>query len=419
MKKILPYLLLTLSLPASAFQNRKQSEMKSDTSALERILRSANPYLDSMLNKKDELRIQIIYTQIDRDKNNVPHFKDFSFNVDPAKYFYPASTVKMPIALLALERINELKKEGVDRSTAMITDSNFKAQTSVLVHPLSQNGAASVEHYVKQIFLVSDNDAFNRLYEFLTPAFIDQKLKLKGFANSVIRHRLDVSMSDIQHRNTNAVSFYDTSGKMIWSKHAEENKTIYPEIPVKLGNGFMRGGKLMNEPFEFTYKNRVALNDLHLILRSAIFPNETGNKFNLTEEDYQFVHKYMSMYCTESIYPSYDSSYWPAYVKFMLYGSEKGELPSNIRIFNKVGDAYGFLTDVAYVVDFDSGTEFFVSCNIYCNSDGVFNDDKYDYDSVGFPFMKQLGKALYEYELKRKKKFKPNLDAFKFDYKSR
>jgi hypothetical protein len=242
-------------------------------------------------------------------------------------------------------------------------------------------------------------------------------MKAKGFNETVIRHRLNLPMTDIQYRNTNAVSFRDTSGNIIWSKPAETNENAYPEIPAKLGSGFMRGGKVVNEPFDFTLKNRVSLNDLHLTLRSAIFPKQTGNKFNLTEDDYKLVHKYMSMYCTESKFPTYDSSeYWPAYVKFLMYGSEKGELPSNIRIFNKVGDAYGFLTDIAYIVDFATGTEFFISCNIYCNSDGIFNDDKYDYETVGFPFMKQLGKALYVYELKRKKKYKPNLDAFKFDY---
>jgi hypothetical protein len=28
-----------------------------------------------------------------------------------------------------------------------------------------------------------------------------------------------------------------------------------------------------------------------------------------------------------------------------------------------------------------------VTAVIYCNEDGIFNDDKYDYETVGFPFM--------------------------------
>jgi hypothetical protein len=127
----------------------------------------------------------------------------------------------------------------------------------------------------------------------------------------------------------------------------------------------------------------------------------------------------MSQLPTESVYPPYSAdtaAYWPAFCKFLLYGSEKGPLPPNIRIFNKVGDAYGFLTDVAYIVDFDKQIEFMLSARIYCNADGVLNDDKYDYATIGLPFMKQLGKMIYEYELNRPRAVKPDLTAFKMNY---
>ncbi|MFX6949934.1 hypothetical protein ABTH81_22930, partial [Acinetobacter baumannii] len=75
------------------------------------------------LNNKDTLRIQILYTEINRNKRNIPSFKEYAFNLQNDLYFYPASTVKMPIALLALEKLNEMKIQGVDRNTTMITDS--------------------------------------------------------------------------------------------------------------------------------------------------------------------------------------------------------------------------------------------------------------------------------------------------------
>ena len=127
----------------------------------------------------------------------------------------------------------------------------------------------------------------------------------------------------------------------------------------------------------------------------------------------------MSQYPTESTFPPYSAdtaTYWPAYCKFLLFGSEKGELPKNMRIFNKVGDAYGQLTDVAYIVDFDKKVEFFLSAAIYCNNDGVLNDDKYDYETLGFPFLKNLGQIIYEHELKREKKILPDLESLKFEY---
>ena len=174
----------------------------------------------------------------------------------------------------------------------------------------------------------------------------------------------------------------------------------------------------------FSEKNRISLQDLHNILLSLVFPEKVmaSQRFNITEDDRNFILKYMSELPTESHYPPYaadTANYWPAYCKFLLFGSEKGALPKNIRVFNKVGDAYGQLTDVAYIVDFDKKIEFFLSAIIYCNNDGILNDDKYDYDNIGLPFMKHLGEVLYEYELKRTKKNVPDLSPLLFNYDGR
>ena len=53
---------------------------------------------------------------------------------------------------------------------------------------------------------------------------------------------------------------------------------------------------------------------------------------------------------------------------------------------------YGFLLDSAWI---QSGSQQCVlSAVIYVNSDGVLNDDKYEYDSVGVPFLATLGREL-------------------------
>jgi hypothetical protein len=124
----------------------------------------------------------------------------------------------------------------------------------------------------------------------------------------------------------------------------------------------------------------------------------------------------MSQLPRESQSPKYDTSHYDAYCKFLMFGDNKKPMPKNIRIFNKVGDAYGFLIDNAYIVDFEKNIEFMLTACIYVNSDGIFNDDKYDYETIGYPFMANLGKAIYEYELKREKKFVPNLNRFKVSY---
>jgi len=186
-----------------------------------------------------------------------------------------------------------------------------------------------------------------------------------------------------------------------------------------MGTGFYRGGEIVNEPFDFSKKNRVSLTTLHSIVRSIMFPEGVAKKqrFKLSNDEYDFLRKYMSMIPLESKFPFYDSeNYWDTYVKFLLYGTEKNVSKNGIRIFNKVGDAYGFLIDAAYVADFDNNVEFMLSAVIHCNSDGIFNDDKYDYDDIGYPFMKHLGQVIYDHEIKRKKKVVPDLSKFQFNY---
>lgn len=369
----------------------------------------------------EEFRVQLIYTRIDRDAQNRPVFTDHYYNVDPKRYFYPASTVKMPIAFLALQRLNELNRPGLDKHTALITQTDPAApwQTPVFNDPTTPDGQPTIAQYIKKIFLVSDNDAYNRLYEFLGQEYVNTTLQKMGYTDAAIIHRLSIPLSTEQNRLTNPVSFLDSSANPILSLPGQLNKRQYPRKEVKMGKGYYSGGKLVNQPFDFSAKNRLSLPDLHNILRSVIFPEATSarRRFNLKSDDYRFLYQYMSQYPGETSFPDYSGdAYWDAYVKFLLAGSEKKPIPKAIRIFNKPGDAYGFLTDVAYIVDFERGVEFMLSATIHCNRDGIYNDDHYDYKTIGFPFMKHIGQAVYEYELSRQRKHIPDLSAFKMKY---
>lgn len=379
------------------------------------ILKQYPIYFDSLLQDNDVWQIKIIYTQIDRRTKHRPVFKNYYFNIDPKQYFYPASTVKMPTALLALQKLNQLKIRGLDKNTTIITDAAYSGQDAVYNDPNSADGRPTIANYIRKIFLVSDNDAFNRLYEFLGQEYINNTLHRMGYDSAQIIHRLNISRTEDENRYTNPVKFYDTSSNIIYEQPLIESKLVYQPRNTFLGNGYLSGDTIINRPFDFSKKNRFALYDLHSILQSVIFPKAVPKhqRFKLTKEDYKFLYRYMSMKPQESDFPQYDSSYNGAYSKLLLYGG-KGDLDPNIRIFNKEGDAYGFLTDVAYIVDYKNNIEFFLSASISCNSDGIFNDDHYDYETVGYPFLKNLGQVIYQYELQRKRKRIPDLSTFKF-----
>ncbi|MBA4140643.1 MAG: serine hydrolase [Segetibacter sp.] len=375
--------------------------------------------LKQVVANKDSFNLQIIYTRIDRNANNKPRFTDYTFNVSPDKYFYPASTVKMPFAFLALEKLNELKRPGVNKFTTMITDSSYAKEQVTYSNPMAEDCRPSIAHYIKQVFLVSDNEAANRIYEFLGQNYLNRRLIRKGYKDVDIRNRLNIALTENQNRHTNPVSFVDSSGSILYQQAGQFNQATFKTRNDKFGKGFYKGGSLINEPFDFSTKNKISLINLHNILRSVIFPGSVALKrrFNLSKDDYRFLYQYMSSWPRESKFPAYDTAnYHDAYAKFLMYGSEKGTLPGNIRIFNKIGDAYGFLNDIAYIADFENKIEFMLSCSILCNTDGIFNDDKYDYETIGFPFMKNLGQVIYNYEKQRLRKHHPDLSRFVIDY---
>lgn len=383
-----------------------------------RLFKNQGGIIDSILQHRNDWKVQIIYTRVNRSRNGIPALRHYYFNKNDSGYFYPASTVKLPVAMLALEKLQALQIAGLHRNSSMITEAGYGAQTAVYNDPTACDGRPTMAQYIKKILLVSDNDAFNRLYEFLGPQYINESLHQKGYTEAEIRHRLDIFLPEDENRHTNPVHFYDAQTKLLYSKQETYFSGAYAARQDSMGMGFMRNGALVNGPMDFSKKNRISLQSLHNILLSLVFPQAMRRvqRFNLSEDDRSFLLKYMSSYPSESLYPAYDSSYHDAYGKFILFGARDAALPANIRIFNKPGDAYGQMTDVAYVVDYAKKVEFFVSATIYCNRDGILNDDRYDYTTIGLPFMQKLGELLYQHELNRKRQMLPDLSPLLFTY---
>ncbi len=388
---------------------------------LAQLLRqSGDSLLEQVLRHSQEHQLQLIYTQIDRDADNRPSFTSYAYGLDSQLYFYPASTVKMPAAFLALEKLNELAIPGLDKDTPMLTGAGRPPQTAVREDTTAADGWPSIAHYIKKIFLVSDNDAYNRLYEFLGQEELNRRLVEKGYRHSRIIHRLSVSGFDAEgNRYVNPVQF--VAGDSVLYEQEESYSAFYPNLPLKeqvRGVAYMdNDGQIVPEPFDFRFKNYVALQDLHDMLQAVIFPEAVPpqRRFNLTEADYHFLWKYMSIPPKQSDYPAYPpDQYWDSYVKFFLFGDSKKPLPPHVRIFNKVGIAYGFITDVAYIVDFETGVEFLLCANLLVNRNQTFNDGQYEYDEIGYPTLARLGRLIYEFERKRPRPYPADLSRYRF-----
>lgn len=387
------FLFLLLCLPAmyvsAQFKNPLDSLLFTDTSAiLRKVL--ANP---------DRYKIQIIYSQTDYSSGK-PTIKDYSFRLKPEEYFYPASLVKLPVAALALERLNNMKLEEVDKNTPLFTNPKYSGlgMDSVKYPSVADN--------ILQMMVVSDNYAFNRVYDFLGQEYIHLRLFQKGYTNTRVIQRMSTATEE-ENRKSGPFAFVDTCHNVLYEEGAlvTTKKFLNPANYPKVGKAYYSGRKKINEPKDFSANNFFPLSDAHQMLLSIIYPGfiQPSSRFELKETDYAFLKKTMSIYPREACVAAWsnDSIYYDCFRKILYYGNTHARADSNIRIYNKIGMAYGFMSDVAYLVDYENKVEFFLSAVIYANEDEVLNDNRYDYYTIGYPFMERLGKLIYQYELTR------------------
>ncbi|MEH8019531.1 class A beta-lactamase-related serine hydrolase [Rheinheimera muenzenbergensis] len=370
--------------------------------------------LKKVLSKPEPHRLQIIYTQVDRDADNNPALTYYQFGLDNDRYFYPASTVKLPIALLALEWLTEQNLPGLTADTIMLTDAATDWQTAQTTDPSATIGLPSIAQYIKKILLVSDNDGSNRLYELLGQDYINQRLAAKGLSHTVINHRLSLPLTAEQNRQFNPVRFVDETGGSILALPARSTKNRYLNTSKPtLGKAYIKANELINSPMAFTDKNRFSAADFDGVIKRLIFPQlfSQQQRFNLKSEDRDLVLRYMAMLPPDSTSPQYEAAEYPAnYSKFLLFGGKAQQIPQHIRIFNKTGWAYGHIIDGAYIVDLANQVEFFVTAVVYANENDILNDDQYQKNEVALPFLNELGNFLYQHELKRPRQHQADLN---------
>ena len=348
-------------------------------------------FLRRILKDKDKYEIQILYTEVSKNTLGQTEFTDFQFQLNDQKYFYPASTIKLPIAVMTLSKINELRAVGSNISLkSKINLSLINNKKEIIV----KDSITSFQNLIADVFLVSNNSASNVLIDFIGYNYFNSSMSNLGFENTYLNHKFN---PDPFVNSSWIITNIDND-----TISSNENKiTISASSDIsnlKKGNKRFINGEIINEPLDFFSKNRSSLTDMHNIIKNLIYPEVTLSKFNLNVEDYDFIRYWMSRFTFEDLGAKYigDEKFFNSYNKFFIHGMDTILNNTDIRVYNKIGQAYGTSTDSAYIKNYKEDVEFFLTATIYTNENKIINDDIYEYRETAIPFLSKLSKAIYK-----------------------
>jgi hypothetical protein len=361
-------------------ENPIKASMKSDN------------FLSEILKNKDEYEIQIAYTEITRDKYDEPVFRDFELQVDEEIYFYPASTIKLPIIVLTLDKINDLRSTGIDITpkSKIIVSSTHDENNQI-----QKDSITSFQNLIADVFLVSDNTASNILIDFIGYNYFNTKMQQAGFKHTYLNHKFNPD----PYVNINW-KIKTLKNELISSNENQITITADQKtLRLKKGKNRFQNGEVVPGAFDFSRKNRSSVTDMHNVIKRIIFPLEfdKDKTFNLNVEDYDFLRYWMSRFTYEDIGDKFktEKKYFDSYNKFFIHGEDTIVRDKNIRVYNKIGQAYGTSIDNAYIKNYQDGVEFFLTATIYTNKNKTINDNVYEYNQIAIPFLSKLSQSIY------------------------
>ena len=368
------------------------SLLSCNSNPIELVLKS-DPYLKEIIKDKEDYEIQVMLTKVNHDNTKID-FQNYQYQHDEDQYFYPASTIKLPIVVLTLKKINELRSKGSDitlKSKIILNNvdnySNFKLQDSI----------TSFQNLIADIFLVSDNSASNILIDFIGYNYFNDEMQNAGFDRTYLNHKFN---PDPYVNSKWQISDLDNN---IISSINDNQKIIKADDKI---NGLDKGerryfnGEILDESLNFSEKNRFSITDMHNLIKYIFYPEifDKANTFNLNVEDYDFIRYWMSRFTYEDIGEKFigDEKFFETYNKFFIHGDEQSVSNEQIRVYNKIGQAYGTSIDNGLIKNYQNNVEFILTSTIYTNKNKVINDNLYEYDDIAEPFLAKLSRAIYK-----------------------
>lgn len=376
---------------------------------IERVLRAHPSRFGATL---ESGQLQVLLAEPRRDSDGRLFLLRHGFQADK-EYFYPASAIKLCAAVAALQKVSKLHQ---------LSDGgiNFSSCTPLSFYPLfpgdeytsvdttnKDDQKITLIQEIRKMFLVSDNVAFNRLFSLLGHRYLNEAMWALGLKSVHLQHKLSVPMSPEDNRKSEPLEV-GGGREGSFCLPPKMSHLVVPKggnIPgLHIGTAYIdEEGRRVEGPMDFSGKNRISLKELQDLLTKVTRPDiDVGGKTIEMEENLRLLLlEAMSQYPKNSRNPKYDGKEYPDdYCKFFLPGLCRVRPKESLRIYNKIGQAYGFTIENSYVLDIETGRDFFLSMVMYNNKNGVLNDDKYEYETayrVSADLAEVMARAIWQY----------------------
>lgn len=334
-------------------------------------------------------RIQFKFTEI---KDGL---KGETFAFGREQYFYPASSIKLPIAWLCLKKLKELNI-SVD-SYLKVSDIWF-CPSATYISKLERE-KPTFKELIAEMLIVSDNEAYSALYHFLTPEYIHKNLNEIGLVHTRIpksftgcyRYENCVNPCTILNAN-NEVIFQSES--TCWDMDIDSLFQDGESPERKIGKFHESNKVVVNGPYNFNYNFVFPIEEAQNFLLMLVTDSENP-VFMMDSDARDFLLDCLSSPPSTLKNVKYHDTkiYTNSYYKY-LYSPEWTTDTVNYVLHSKIGLSHGFTTELAHVLKVGTRSGFVLSVSIYTNKNQTVNDGIYEYESEARVFIKRLGEVL-------------------------
>ena len=355
--------------------------------------------VDHVLSNRERYRLQFMVTDIIENDSVFVIGETHDYSV-PRWYFYPASVVKLPIALMSLEKLKEL---NFSTQASLRFDRDFECGNMKFVEE-SRKSSLSFQKMIRELLIVSNNDYYNSLYHFLTPKRINNEFFQKGFAQTNIYRDFSGCEMPLNLKTHGFVLSESSTGKCYIQREShlelEEFASKYRYDSIKLlGSRKEYRREIVNGPFDFNYNLEYSVRDIHSTSMRLFFPQffDREDCWDIREEDRKLLIESMMSVPKDLKQAKYtDKKEYPDnFYKYLVHG-DKNQKYDSVISYSKLGLSYGFVTETAYIHNPTTNRHYVTTINLYVNSNDIINDGKYEYDELARPFFARLGQLILE-----------------------